>query len=94
MLPYQKQGTSLVVKWLRLHASTSRGMSSIPGWWTKIPHAVQCSQKVKFWFEQNNIICFVIKAILSLTLGPKFLNLLSSDKELNYTVSEVLYGDR
>ena len=89
MLPYQKQGTSLVGKWLRLHASTSRGMSSIPGWWTMIPRAVQHGQKVKFWVEQ-----FVIKAILSLTLGPKFLNLLSSDKELNYTVSEVLYSDR
>ena len=54
-----------------------------------IPRAVQHGQKVKFWVEQ-----FVIKAILSLTLGPKFLNLLSSDKELNYTVSEVLYSDR
>ena len=27
-------GTSLVVQWLRLHASTSRGPGSIPGWGT------------------------------------------------------------
>ena len=31
--------TSLVVQWLRLQASTSGGMGSIPGWGTKIPHA-------------------------------------------------------
>ena len=27
-------GTSLVVQWLRLHASTARGPGSIPGWGT------------------------------------------------------------
>ena len=27
--------TSLVVQWLRLHAYTSRGAGSIPGWGTK-----------------------------------------------------------
>ena len=37
--------TSLLVQWLRLHASTVGGMGSIPRWGTKIPHAVWCSQK-------------------------------------------------
>ena len=32
-------GTALVVQWLRRHASTAGGAGSIPGWWTKMPHA-------------------------------------------------------
>ena len=36
-----------VVKWLRLHAANAGGMGSIPGQRTKIPHAMQCSQKIK-----------------------------------------------
>ena len=31
-------GISLVVQWLRLHASTSGGKGSILGWETKIPY--------------------------------------------------------
>ena len=38
-------GTSLLVQWLRLCASTAGGTGSIPEWGTKIPHATQCSQK-------------------------------------------------
>ena len=38
-------GVSQVVQWLRLHASTSGGMGSIPGLGTKIPHAAWCGQK-------------------------------------------------
>ena len=34
------QGISLVVQWLRLHASSAGGLGSIPGQGTKIPHAV------------------------------------------------------
>ena len=30
-------GSSLVVQWLGLSASITRGMGSIPGWETKIP---------------------------------------------------------
>ena len=41
------RGTSLVVQWLRLHASTTGGMGLIPGWGTKIPHAMQCGKKKK-----------------------------------------------
>ena len=33
-------GTSLVIQWVRLYASTAGGMGLIPGWGTKIPHAV------------------------------------------------------
>ena len=34
-----RDGTSLVVQWLRLWAPNGRGMGSNPGWRTKIPHA-------------------------------------------------------
>ena len=40
-------GISLVVQWLRLHASTAEGLGSIPGQGTKIPHAVWYGQKKK-----------------------------------------------
>ena len=43
-------GNSLVVQWLGLCALTAEGLGSIPGQETKIPQAIQCSQK------QNNII--------------------------------------
>ena len=43
----RKNRSSLVAHWLRLHASTVGGTSSIPGHRTKIPHAAQCSQKNK-----------------------------------------------
>ena len=39
------RGTSLAVQWLRRRASNARGMGSIPGGGTKIPHAVWCDQK-------------------------------------------------
>ena len=39
-------GTSLAVQWLKLCTSTAGGMGSIPGWETKILHAVQCSQNM------------------------------------------------
>ena len=39
--------TSLAVQWLRLHAPNAQGIGSIPGWGTKIPHAVLCGQKKK-----------------------------------------------
>ena len=32
--------TCLVVQWLRLHVSSAGGMGLIPGWRTKMPHAV------------------------------------------------------
>jgi len=33
---YEYHGTSLVVQWLRLHASNAGGVGSIPGWGIKI----------------------------------------------------------
>ena len=41
------EGTSLVVLWLRLRASTAGSTGWIPGWGTKIPHAMRHSQKKK-----------------------------------------------
>ena len=35
-----------MVQWLGLHASTWGGTGSIPGWETKIPKALWCSQKI------------------------------------------------
>ena len=43
----QCAGTSLEVQWLRLHTSNVGGAGSIPGWGTKIPYAMWCSQKIK-----------------------------------------------
>ena len=40
-------GTSLVVQWVRLHASNEGGAGLIPGWGTKIPHTAQYGQKEK-----------------------------------------------
>ena len=39
--------TSLMVQWLRFHASTAGSTGLIPGGGTKIPHAAQCRQKPK-----------------------------------------------
>ena len=43
---YSNMGYFLVVQWLGLHASTAESTGSIPDWGTKIPHAVQCGQKI------------------------------------------------
>ena len=42
---WKSQGTSLVVQWLRLHASNTGSMGSIPGLKTKILPAVGVWQK-------------------------------------------------
>ena len=47
---------SLVVHWLRLHASSAGGMGSVPGQGTKILCAMQCSQKRKKTRFQNPTI--------------------------------------
>ena len=49
-------GTLLVVQWLRVRASTAAGMGSIPGWGTKILHAVWLEKKAgieSFYSERN-----------------------------------------
>ena len=40
---------SLVVQWLRLWATNAGGAGLIPGWGTKIPHALQRDQIIKTW---------------------------------------------
>ena len=40
-------GTSLVVQWFRICASTPGGMHWILGWGTKIPHSMGYGQKKK-----------------------------------------------
>ena len=56
-----KSGTSLVVQWLRLGASNAGGVGSMPAWGTKIPYAVQCSQKkrikLNLELEPINFFC-------------------------------------
>ena len=53
------KGTSLVVQWLRLCASTAGGMGSIPGQGIKILHGLWCSQKTNQQTKKprNNAIC-------------------------------------
>lgn len=43
--------TSLVVQWLRLHASTARSRGSIPSWGAQIPYTAQHSQ---YKFSKQN----------------------------------------
>ena len=42
-----RSGTSLMVQWLRLHASKAGDVGSVPGWGTKILHASWHGQKRK-----------------------------------------------
>ena len=47
-------GTSLLIQWLRLCVSNAGGVGSIPGWGTKILHAMQGDQKkyLHFFFKK------------------------------------------
>ena len=45
LFEYIITGTSLVVQRLRFRPSTAGRAGSIPGWGTKIPHALWCGQK-------------------------------------------------
>ena len=51
----QAPGTSLVVQWLRLSASSAGGMSLIPGQGTEIPHVTWYSQKKKTKKKTNKL---------------------------------------
>ena len=46
-----------MVQWLRLCASTAGGTGLIPGWGTKIPHAVWYGQKKKREREKETRTC-------------------------------------
>ena len=50
-------GTSLVVQWLRPQASHARGTGQIPGWGTKIPHVVECGQKMLTIWPFTTKVC-------------------------------------
>ena len=47
---FEKDGTSLAGQCLGLLAFTAKDLGSVPGWGTKILHAVQCSKKKKIFF--------------------------------------------
>ena len=62
---------SLVVQWLRLYASTAGGTGSISGQGTKIPHAMEHSQKKKI----NAPKCSILSVIFYFTpdsVGQQF----------------------
>ena len=44
-------GASLVVQWLRLQAASAGGTGMVPGWGTKISHAVQLGQKKNIYIH-------------------------------------------
>ena len=51
-------GTSLVVQWLRHHASNAGGTGSIPGWRSKIlPAMPRCLKKIYCIGRYINIYC-------------------------------------
>ena len=50
----KRWGTSLVVQWLRGHTANTGSTGLIPGWGTKIPHAMGHSQKIKKRMERWN----------------------------------------
>ena len=60
---FKNGGTSLAVQWLRLCASTAGGVGSIPGWGTKIPHAVCHGQTMKI--NKVRIVKYFLKEILT-----------------------------
>ena len=59
-------GASLVVQWLRLHASTAGGMGLIPGWETKIPRAVWHSQNIRINQNQNSDLRMLLLGLKNL----------------------------
>ena len=55
----------MAVQWLRLRASTSGGMCSIPSQGTKIPHAMQHSQKKEREREKQVLVLLNTLEVLS-----------------------------
>ena len=53
--------TFLLVWWLRLCSSNVGDTGSIPGWATKIPHAVQCSQKIEYIIKLQGFLKVFLK---------------------------------
>ena len=57
LIKKEKNGTSLVVQWLRLCASNAGGMGSIPGWGSSACHVVWPKKKKKK--KEKNGNCFL-----------------------------------
>ena len=61
--------TSLTVQWLRLCTYNAGDAGSIPGQGIKVPHAVQCSQKIqKERKKENGVMCWKARELVSLCL--------------------------
>ena len=62
-----------MVQWLTLHASSARGADSLPGWGTKILHAMWHGQenilKIKFK-NKNCTFIFLKKTIMEAQTNP------------------------
>ena len=58
----RKSETSLVVQGLRLCPFNTGSVGSIPGWGTKIPHAMQCGQEINN--KQVNLKNFLKEKII------------------------------
>ena len=52
-------GNSLAVQWIGLRAFTAKGLSSIPGWGTKIPQAAQRSKKKRAGSRAGSLLAQV-----------------------------------
>ena len=59
----------LVVQWLGLCAFTAKGLGLIPGWGTKIPQAMQLSQKKKKQQQKTAAYMEHLKCLLTQRLG-------------------------
>ena len=76
-----RRGTSLVVRWLKPCTSSPSGRDSIPGLWTKIPHAARPKIKQakstspgEVWWPPEALQAVSVRAGLALTFaGPKAL---------------------
>ena len=71
----KRAGNSVVVQWLRIHASTAGGTGSIPGWGTKISHATHSAaknknNKIKMKCLANSMR-YLLKGILQFGLSHK-----------------------
>ena len=65
-----KDGTSLVVQWLRLHTTNIGSLGLIPDWWTKNPHATWCSQKIYIKITLPILEFYVQEALFCTWLLP------------------------
>ena len=54
-----KSGTSLVVQWLRLYASTAVGMDLIPGQGAKISACMLHGHKIIYIKKETMLCCFL-----------------------------------